>query len=1448
IMRRERGRRLMCIAFGIGIFFLTWTFMRPKRLETGTFQLDPTVPILLQIETGDVMSRSKAMLDPDVRHLELSFISNKGRPVIQTAPNTFEVNDPPEEYYLPVVITVKVPVGLVLPPVSIQVSGFDTIEVEMLGRDDATLGRQYLDMPSFTFNDTDFRAELLLRARYLQQNHTSIVAWQGVAEFDDLIPNTMLSIKDLRSGAADQNQTGADSSIALENIVSMLNANPESGHYIRFGAMDDAMREDGGGDIFITSRSSLWARSFSSQDLYCIGGAESLELNLTCTTEDNTTNTANASDTDDSSDYSSDSNATYVEEGAARTRCSRIVGVWIEPIAQLPPDHQLGFMDLSVVDGGIYVTAIEAGAQEQQCLAMSMAQSERMESFDGLPGGFDTLGGSKLDMRHDWIDDGTGFDAAVVVSMNGPCELQNLGNWAFCTLSTYLMVTLRWIDGVSGSVLTPKRSNLHARLVPNVCPYCPMNNLFDGPEVQGTISELILSRLGLESQGASNVLYLIREVVKNFGGKKPRPTEPSQMFTYSRGNQLQWVRAEVKLSSYPLIVLLLSTVIGLFVGVVACWITLWLLQSMKRQHLTYLMRQLRLTQTRQSLQAADHSGTKKDATREHDPALLVTLVQQGVLISKVTKVLRHELPPRESQPFSCTIFFFIELAMEYLRRSIVFPLELFIYSLPVKEDAEDGVATSSVDTPTSAIGSSAADAASNERDAAGLLHTVPMKRFKVEFQKFCIQHGFVPHRNIEDHQLVLQMAGISIKKDISRTDSFMRLAWREIAASTMDVIELELHSKMDRFTDSVTLFLQTHCVATGQETDIIAVKELGVQYGAFCHRLRIPQEQRVQIQRNTQQVLQFGALLMPQQDAYCLEGLYAESKHVTREIPLDKMAMTLDEAKAKHANNAKELRDFSFRKMKVALREQVLLRSQAAMDSLIADCFMGVEIGLYRPRLLPHQWLHVGLKCIFCPYSKLWDILLPLMQLCAVTFLPLPLFMFAFAVQSSDRVMRPVEPEIDIFVWADVPYFASFDEVSLEKALNMRPIVKCLLMLLPFYYGIGSLALVCHITSLRAWDPAAFVTHTRLRRFFTGSFNVLCIFTLFVYASFMGMLAAWLLLGAILNPDQFLPYVSLKTMYTDMIEKMCEATTRMINEDLLKPVQEMLIPEEALDELQQAAVTRLGAMPGLGGMDASALLKSIANSDLESISAQLVAQPLMSSLGLSPQALKAVLKGDLNEVELHVSKALKVHSRKGRAVIRAILATCPPWNAVSPPPELLLAVEELAQEAGIPARLAVSVASFLFASKYKESQTTWNAAMEDFLEQILAMEVPRTDANGKRAKVLREMVGPDVLMCAIHLTLGDLRALVLLLERYWNTPASRALLNIVRWYSYSSGSDSGMEPSALASMRRDLATFSELVRNPFGLALPPQPACAGCTSIAACRHICCHALQGSIGH
>ncbi|KAK3237275.1 hypothetical protein CYMTET_52642 [Cymbomonas tetramitiformis] len=58
---------------------------------------------------------------------------------------------------------------------------------------------------------------------------------------------------------------------------------------------------------------------------------------------------------------------------------------------------------------------------------------------------------------------------------------------------------------------------------------------------------------------------------------------------------------------------------------------------------------------------------------------------------------------------------------------------------------------------------------------------------------------------------------------------------------------------------------------------------------------------------------------------------------------------------------------------------------------------------------------------------------------------------------------------------------------------------------------------------------------------------------------------------------------------------------------------------------------------------------------------------------------------------------------------------------------------------------------------------------------------------------------------------GDIRGLVVLLERYWKTPASQAFLKIARWYIYGSGDNtgSGLEPQALQTLRDDLATFSE---------------------------------------
>ncbi|KAK3237274.1 hypothetical protein CYMTET_52641 [Cymbomonas tetramitiformis] len=195
-------------------------------------------------------------------------------------------------------------------------------------------------------------------------------------------------------------------------------------------------------------------------------------------------------------------------------------------------------------------------------------------------------------------------------------------------------------------------------------------------------------------------------------------------------------------------------------------------------------------------------------------------------------------------------------------------------------------------------------------------------------------------------------------------------------------------------------------------------------------------------------------------------------------------------------------------------------------------------------------------------------------------------------------------------------------------------------------------------------------------------------------------------------------YRSLQQMYDSSLEKITSCTTDILNEFLLQPLREVLAPLDAQEELQQAAVSKLSRLPGLDSVDADLLLKRIANNDFSGISAQLAAQPLVSSLGLSMDAIQCILKGELDEVEKHVSKALDVHSMRGRAVIRAILSTCPPWGRASPPPGLLQAVETLSKEANIPVPIAKALASFIFASvRYKNSKTQWNASTEHLLEQ-----------------------------------------------------------------------------------------------------------------------------------
>ncbi|KAK3237268.1 hypothetical protein CYMTET_52635 [Cymbomonas tetramitiformis] len=139
-----------------------------------------------------------ARLDPSVTDLGLSYVSNTGRDVTETAKNTFIVSKNPVASDLPATITVKVPLGMEVPPVTIRGIGFDEIEVEMLGLDNAASGKHYLQMSRFVFNDTLNLCNLQLHGRTVKLGKTHIVAYTGVAELDDVVFGSIMDAAQLK--------------------------------------------------------------------------------------------------------------------------------------------------------------------------------------------------------------------------------------------------------------------------------------------------------------------------------------------------------------------------------------------------------------------------------------------------------------------------------------------------------------------------------------------------------------------------------------------------------------------------------------------------------------------------------------------------------------------------------------------------------------------------------------------------------------------------------------------------------------------------------------------------------------------------------------------------------------------------------------------------------------------------------------------------------------------------------------------------------------------------------------------------------------------------------------------------------------------------------------------------------------------------------------------------
>ncbi|KAK3265364.1 hypothetical protein CYMTET_25944, partial [Cymbomonas tetramitiformis] len=392
VIKAEKSRRSITLLVGSGVvaFFFWWTSVAFERLETGSFQLHPSETLRLSIETGDILYNTgkldlrqyaitkysilKFHIDADVSNLSLEYETQKSRKVEMTAVNAFSVANSPKEWYIPCTITVKVPRGMKLPPVNIQASGKDHIEIEMLGAYDGSDGKEYLEVPSFVFNDTDHSTNLLLRASLVRQHHSYIYAYSGVVEYEDVVPGQFFSLQESRRIERLLEEAGSMSNLSTTQLADeVLKGNITTagggGATIQLGYLADEQFY-GGGDIFMSTTSSLWVVHKSEDDMYCLAGAE------VQTVQTNSSDSSQcvaggllANDTvaSDYSDYSGsfdtpDEESETVYENRTRLRgnnapavlCTHIHAMYSS--AGLPNDAPVSLMELTVVDGGIYIT------------------------------------------------------------------------------------------------------------------------------------------------------------------------------------------------------------------------------------------------------------------------------------------------------------------------------------------------------------------------------------------------------------------------------------------------------------------------------------------------------------------------------------------------------------------------------------------------------------------------------------------------------------------------------------------------------------------------------------------------------------------------------------------------------------------------------------------------------------------------------------------------------------------------------------------------------------------------------------------------------------------------------------------------------------------------------------------------------------------------------------
>lgn len=281
---------------------------------------------------------------------------------------------------------------------------------------------------------------------------------------------------------------------------------------------------------------------------------------------------------------------------------------------------------------------------------------------------------------------------------------------------------------------------------------------------------------------------------------------------------------------------------------------------------------------------------------------------------------------------------------------------------------------------------------------------------------------------------------------------------------------------------SVKLFLQDQCVASNFKKDYIMIPELLKAYDAYCNNYGISGVQKEPLEGN-KEMLAFGALLEGIPIPYVLN--ICQPIGIVPDLVVEGGDALFDSGFVRKNNLRKtsELSRFERFKRWVSQAKNTLF----ATDQFLPNCF------------------------------------LVLAQLLAIIIVGLPVVLIvAWAVVENSFL----SPSVDARTYTFSDILSPDSESPWWQTTHSGGLMLAFLIIFLVFYLLALVELMSYYATFFSFSGSIKIEKTRTKRclatFFYGYFITLFV----IYVSYVCLVALWMVLGAILNPNKFLPFAT----------------------------------------------------------------------------------------------------------------------------------------------------------------------------------------------------------------------------------------------------------------------------------------------------------------------------------